>query len=56
MTSSLPDRSLSDRLDDVPYVDAPRFFSGIAWPQLAVLLAIGAAVLVPIGLAMILAL
>ena len=56
MTSSLPNRPLSDRLDDIPYADAPSLFSGIAWPQVAMLLAIGAAVLGPLGLAMLLAL
>ena len=54
MTSSLPDRSDLD----ARYADVPSFFSfsGVAWPQLATLLAIGAAVLGPIGLAMLLAL
>ncbi len=51
MTPSLPDRP-----DDVPYADGPSFFSGIAWPQVGILVAIGAAVLVPIGLALLLAL
>ncbi len=55
MTSSLPDRSHAD--PDAQYADVPSFlsFSGIAWPQVAMLVAIGAAVLGPIGLALLLA-
>ncbi len=56
MTSSLPDRSHADH--PVQYADVPPFFSfsGVAWPQVAMLVAIGAAVLGPIGLALLLAL
>ena len=55
MTPSLPDRSHADL--DAQYADVPSFFSlsGVAWPQVAMLVAIGVAVLGPIGLALLLA-
>ena len=57
MTSSLPNRSDSSlRTVDVRFVDEPRFYARIAWPQVAALVAVGLVTLGPIALAMLLAL
>lgn len=53
MTTSTPDRSTLS--DDALFVDDPPFFARIAWCQVGVLGGIGLAILVPLGLAVVLA-